>query len=51
MGVKRSGRDFDHPSSSETKVTRKRGAIPLLPLWEFMTGYRVKIIFTLCGFL
>jgi len=40
-GAKRAGRGVDHPPTSSTEV-KERVAIPLLPLWAFMAGSRVK---------
>jgi hypothetical protein len=42
-GVKRPGRDFDHPSSAEVNVKSK--AILLLPFWAFVACYRVTFTF------
>jgi hypothetical protein len=47
-GVKRPGRGVDHPPPSSAEVKRKSRAVPLLPLWAFMSCSRVK--FTLLYF-
>ena len=41
-GVKRPGRDADHPPPSSTDV-KKSTAIPLLPLWDFVVCSRVNL--------
>jgi len=44
-GIKRPGRGVDHPPHLAPRL-RKSSAIPLLPLWAFVTRSRVNFIFT-----
>jgi hypothetical protein len=46
LGVKRPGRDYPHPSSTE--VEGKSSAIHLLPLWVFVACYTVNLLSKYC---
>jgi hypothetical protein len=44
-GVKRPGRDVDHPPSSSAEV-KERVDLYLCPIWAFVVCYRVTFTFT-----
>ena len=44
LGIKRSGRDVDHPPHLAPKL--KSRAIPLLPIWAFVVCSRVNLTFS-----
>jgi hypothetical protein len=49
QGIKRPGRDVDHPPHPAPRL-RKSRAIPLLLLWAFMAKHEERYDHGLCGF-